>query len=108
MSFDDDDDIVFPWEEGAPPAKHPINFEVASNPEKIKPTARKAKRSSILKSASDSASDRTALQVDHRTFCWLVGSHLEKLIDKICFLDIIVALNIDASPYNYGSVGILV
>jgi len=72
----DDDDLVFPWEEGAPPAKPTVNFGVASNPE-ARPTARKARRSSILKPSSvDFGFDRTVLQVAHLIVGFVIKSGL--------------------------------
>jgi len=66
MDLEDDDDFLFPWEKGAPPAKPPINFGEVSNPEpdvaKAKP--RPKRRSSILKvPAPDVGADRAALKV---------------------------------------------
>lgn len=66
MDLDDEDDFLFPWEQGAPPVKPPINFGEASNPDpevsKAKP--RPKRRSSILKQAApDVGVDRAALKV---------------------------------------------
>ena len=66
MNFDDDD-IVFPWEEGAPPAQPTVNFGAASITGSSRTGARKIRRSSILKLPSDSGSDRTALQVGNHS-----------------------------------------
>jgi hypothetical protein len=58
----DDDPFEFPWEEGAPGARPQVNFGVPSNP--VRPTARKHRRSSILKQTLiDPGLDRAALQV---------------------------------------------
>ena len=58
----DDDPYEFPWDEGASAAKPQVNFGVPSNP--VRPTARRNRRSSILKQTNlDPGSDRAALQV---------------------------------------------
>ena len=62
----EDEPFEFPWEEGAPAARPLVNFGVPSN--SGRPTARKHRRSSILKQTTiDPGSDRAALQVcfDH-------------------------------------------
>jgi hypothetical protein len=59
----EDDDLVFPWEEGAQAARPQVNFGVPTNP--VRATSRKNRRSSILKQPSaDPVTDRAALQVN--------------------------------------------
>ena len=59
MSSEDDDPLVFPWEEGVPPPRP----QVGVPPARVV-VGRKNRRSSILKQpSSDAVPDRGALQV---------------------------------------------